>query len=183
MSSDIDLLGRAPVWRDYLTLLAREDLSFDHPPPLRGPGERASAMRRAIDLLWSAFACQNISWIGFYEKTPGEDAMTLACREPKPACSPIGLHGMCGRGWQEKRPIIIADVATLGANYIACDPLDRSELVIPCIDDDGECWGVLDADSYETGAFDEHDAQGMTKLLIALGLTHKAMLIERPMRL
>lgn len=182
-ASSIDLLGRAPVWRDYVTLLAREDLSFDHPPAVLGPGERAPAMRRCIDLLWRTFACQGLSWIGFYEKSAHADEMTLTCREPKPACSPIGLHGMCGRGWREKRPIIIPDVATLGPNYIACDPLDRSELVVPCIDEEGSCWGVLDADSYDHGAFDEHDAQGMTKLLVALGLTHRAMLIERPIRL
>lgn len=166
----VDLLRRAPVWRDYPALLARHQLSPDRPLPLPASG-RLEAQRRAIDLLWGGLGSTGISWIGFYDKVIGTDEMVLTCREPKPACSPIGLHGMCGRGWRERRPFIVADVRTLGEGYIACDPKDQSELVIPLLEADGSCSGVLDADSYDLASFDEHDAQGMTKLLVALGLT------------
>jgi len=136
---------------------------------LRGV-EREAAMRRCIGLLWGAFAAQHLSWIGFYAKVAGQDEMVLVCREPKPACSPIGLHGMCGRGWREGRPIVIRDVRTLGENYIACDPKDQSELVLPVLDSDGTCWGVLDVDSYSVNAFDEHDVRGMGAIMAALGI-------------
>ena len=36
--------------------------------------------------------------------------------------------------------LIVDDVATLGAGYVACDPRDLSEIVVPCFDDDGRAW-------------------------------------------
>lgn len=154
---------------------------------LRGVAQDV-AMQRVVHILWDAFGLDTlltpgaVSWVGFYRKEPG-DEMTLICREPKPACSPIGLHGMCGRGWLERRPIVIPDVRTLGPNYIACDPKDQSELVIPVIQADGSCWGVLDLDSYDLGAFTEHDARGMTAVLESAGLSAPREEHLRPMTL
>lgn len=176
----VDVLQRAIVWRDYPALLDRHMLSPDRPA---AAGPRGQRMRRVIDLLWGAFSSTGISWIGFYEKAAASDEMLLLVREPKPACSPIGLHGMCGRCWKERRPIVVADVRTLGANYVACDPRDQSEIVIPCLDERGDCWGVLDADSFDRGAFDEHDAQGMTRVLVSLGLTSPGLMSSPALRL
>lgn len=141
------------------------------------PGvDRPALMQRAVDAFWAALGnetpgARGVSWIGFYLKTEGRDEMLLGPRRDKPACSPIGLHGMCGRCWQERRPILIHDVRTLGANYIACDPKDQSELVIPCFEPDGTCWGVLDADSYDVGAFGPEDVEALTKAIEKLGLS------------
>ena len=66
---------------------------------------------------------------------------------------------------------VVDDVRTLGAQYVACDPRDQSELVVPLQTDTGECFGVLDADSFALGAFDEHDASSMHTLLRLYGLT------------
>jgi len=148
--------------RDYSPLLSS----------LRPHAEREAAMQRAVDAMWDLLGARGVSWIGFFLKVPGQDEMGLGPRRDKPACSPIGLHGMCGRGWQERRPIIIDDVATLGANYIACDPRDRSELVIPLFEKDGTCWGVLDADSYETASFDESDVEALREAVERAGLSH-----------
>lgn len=143
---------------------------------------RDAAMRRVCDILWDAFGDpgphtpgRGISWVGFYLHGPAPTEMTLAVRRNKPACSPIGLHGMCGRCWQERKAIIVDDVATLGAGYIACDPKDRSELVLPCLDASGACWGVLDIDSWDLRAFDESDAGGCWSLLRIAGLTRGEM--------
>ncbi|HYE62237.1 MAG TPA: GAF domain-containing protein [Phycisphaerales bacterium] len=134
------------------------------------PGQ---AMAKAVELLWGEFGSARgpISWVGFYLKVDDKDEMVLVCREPKPACSPIGLHGMCGRSYLTRKSILVADVRTLGGNYIACDPKDQSELVIPLVDEHGRCEGVLDVDSYDVGAFDERDVEGMTQVLVELGLT------------
>jgi putative methionine-R-sulfoxide reductase with GAF domain len=159
----------AIVRRDYAPLLAR--LAAHGPRPvLTDAVAREAAMSKLITELWEAFKDQHLSWIGFYAKVDGADEMVLVCREPKPACSPIGLHGMCGRGWQERRSIVIQDVRTLGENYIACDPKDQSEVVVPVLNADGSCWGVLDADSYAVAGFDEADAAALGALIEGLGI-------------
>lgn len=159
--------------RDYSNLLRS-------PTPARG--DRASAMHDFLNRAWSAFGDENpsadrktISWIGFYERDPHppEDAaqMILIDRRPKPACSPIGLHGLCGQGMLDAAAYVVDDVKTLGANYVACDPKDQSELVVPVFNEKGESFGVLDIDSFAIGAFDENDAACMHQLLRNFGLT------------
>lgn len=129
-------------------------------------------MQWAVDALWDAFREDGLSWIGFYSKPAGSDEMILLARRDKPACSPLGLNGMCGRCWKERRALVVDDVRAVPASeYVACDPRDLSEVVVPLFDADGACWGVLDADSHETGAFDDHDAGQLTALVERLGLT------------
>ncbi len=133
--------------------------------------DRGARMQAAVDAFWEFLGPTGVSWIGFYLKTPGKDEMVLGPRRDKPACSPIGLHGACGRCWREGRALIVRDVASLGANYIACDPRDQSEVVVPLFEADGTCWGVLDADSYDVGAFGESDAHGLTAAAELIGLS------------
>lgn len=141
---------------------------------LRADRERMDAF---VGLWWDAFGTTGTSWVGFYVDHPGEPddrRMTLAARRPKPACSPIGIHGACGQALQAAKCLVVRDVAELGAGYIACDPRDRSELVVPCLRADGTAWGVLDVDSHEVGAFDAQDAEGCGLLLVAAGLSASA---------
>src|SRR5262245_23670869 len=86
-----------------------------------GVSDRAAAMKLACDLSWDHFGLGNparpaYSWIGFYDKPTTEPEMILVARRDKPACSPIALHGMCGRCWKDRRPLLIPDIATLGPN-------------------------------------------------------------------
>lgn len=180
-------MAKRVVNRVYAPILAKA----------RSSGGRDARMKRAIDLLWDQFSKPMhppedggdahdhpaISWIGFYTKVEGADEMVLGYCRNKPACSPIGLHGVCGRCFKEKRSVLVDDVATLGPNYIACDPLDKSELCVPLLADDGSCWAVLDADSYQAKAFEERDVQGMTMLLQRLGLTLKDQSTTEVLRL
>lgn len=153
--------------RDYAPLLRRAEQAA-----VAGEARtRDERMTLCCDLLWDAFQGQGLSWIGFYGKTAGADEMVLLARRDKPACSPIGLFGCCGRGWKERAPILVDDVRTLGEGYIACDPRDQSELVLPMFENDGTCWGVLDADSFDTRAFGPLDVAGMAALCETLGLT------------
>ncbi len=137
-------------------------------------GDREHRMRLVVDALWTLLHDKGCSWIGFYLKTDGEE-LVLGPRRDKPACSPIGLHGACGRCWLLRRPLLVTDVAKLGAGYIACDPRDRSEAVIPCIDEHSVCWGVLDADSFDLAAFDQSDVSGMVAVLRKAGLFHGSL--------
>lgn len=145
-------------------------------------GSRADRMRTMADALWDALAPRGVSWIGFYEIADADneqgveagEAMLLAPHRDKPACSPIGMHGACGQAFTEKTTLVVTDVAHLGEGYVACDPRDLSELVIPCLDENGDAWGVLDADSFERGCFDERDAETLRRVLIESGLSSEA---------
>ncbi len=136
-------------------------------------------MRTIADALWEALSPRGVSWIGFYEiagksndhAVEPDSAMLLGPHRDKPACSPIGMHGACGQSFTERTTLIVTDVAHLGEGYVACDPRDLAELVIPCFDENGNAWGVLDADSFERGCFDERDAGQIKAILLTAGLS------------
>ena len=161
---------------------------------LEREADRETRMRVVVDRLWEAFGRGEpgenevdgldrrgdgaVSWVGFYTPVPGKDEMVLGPRRDKPACSPIGLHGACGRALLTRRTLVIPDVSRLGDGYIACDPRDRSELVVPCLEKTGACWGVLDLDSHDTAAFFERDAYALMLVLRAAGLSHSDAEVE-----
>ncbi len=129
---------------------------------------REIRMQAVVDVLWQAFADQGYSWVGFYLDQPNEPddrRMILGPCRDKPACSPIGLHGACGQALLSRETLIVRDVADLGENYIACDPRDKSEIIIPLVDSAGTCWGVLDIDSHEIASFDAADENGLRNFL------------------
>jgi putative methionine-R-sulfoxide reductase with GAF domain len=133
-------------------------------------GDRQQRMQALVDALWDSLSTCGVSWVGFYLHE-GQEELVLGPSRNKPACSPIGLHGACGRAFREGRPLVVRDVADLGESYVACDPRDRSELVIPLFEPDGTCWGVLDLDSLDVGAFDQADVDGLLALLHSSALT------------
>ncbi len=147
---------------------------------------REARMQLVADLLWERFgevgdgrsgegSDRGVSWVGFYlpvHNDTGEPVeLILGPRRDRPACSPIGLHGACGRTFLSRTILVITDVANLGDNYVACDPRDRAELVIPCLDEAGDCFAVLDFDSFQPHAFNERDAAAAFYLLVAAELT------------
>ena len=135
---------------------------------------RQDRMEAFVQLWWDTCAPLGTSWAGFYVDVAGEPddrRLALAARRPKPACSPIGMHGACGQGLRGARSLVVHDVADLGAGYVACDPRDRSELVVPCLAADGSAWGVFDVDSHAVGAFGVPDALACERLLAVAGLS------------
>ncbi|MBI2923499.1 MAG: GAF domain-containing protein [Planctomycetes bacterium] len=121
-------------------------------------------MRVFADELWREFGKDRpVSWVGFYFLGP--DEMTLGPRRDKPACSPIGLHGACGTAARSGKTLIVRDVKELGENYIACDPRDRSEIVVPVRDGAGHVVAVLDADSHDVGAFSQADEYALERIV------------------
>jgi putative methionine-R-sulfoxide reductase with GAF domain len=132
-------------------------------------------LRRFTDIAWDHVARTGVSWLGFYLLAPDAASLILGPCRDKPACSPLDLRGehvgVCARCWREKRALIVRDVAALGPDYVACDPRDRSEVVVPLLDAAGACSGVLDLDSHDTGSFTERDAAGLHMALLAAGLT------------
>ncbi len=125
-------------------------------------------MQCVVDTLWAGLAEHGVSWVGFY--LIDNDQMILGPRRDKPACSPIGMHGACGQCFSSAVPLVVRDVAELGAGYIACDPRDLSEIVVPVFDRGADPIGVLDLDSFDRGSFDDSDVVGLTDILYAAGL-------------
>lgn len=138
--------------------------------PLAAIADPDERMRAATDLLWEGLRDCGVHWLGFYKLTESSDAMVLVACRPKPACSPIGLHGVCGRGVLEGRPQVVEDCHALGDAHIVCDPANRSEVVVPLLGTDGSCRAVLDLDSKDLASFDDKDAEGLDGVLRAAGL-------------
>ena len=64
-----------------------------------------------------------------------------------------------------------ADDDTLGEDYVACDPRDRAEIVIPLGPDVGTADRVLDLDSFDLDGFSDVDDRRLRTLLRLAGFT------------
>ena len=160
---------------DEATYLALRRRAFELTIRFADPADRLGPL---CDALWAAMAPRGLSWIGFYLENPEDPTeLLLAARRDKPACSPIGMHGVCGQGFLEESIRVVEDVALLGAGYIACDPRDRSEIVLP-IYRNGIRWGVLDADSHEQACFGATDVEGLAGVLRAAGLLERDLSVR-----
>jgi putative methionine-R-sulfoxide reductase with GAF domain len=131
-------------------------------------------MRAVVDALWTHLHAVGVSWVGFYLPDPADpEALVLGPSRNTPACSPIGLHGVCGQAFTGRQVMVIRDVRDLGEAYIACDPRDRSEVVLPLLrtTSGGQvCIAVLDVDSHEVGRFGPADVEGLRAVLEAAGI-------------
>lgn len=137
---------------------------------------RHAALQIFVNVLWKNLADTEVSWIGIYgigsTNVAKSTQLELLAREDKPACSPIALHGVCGKSFTSKKIQIVEDVYSLGENHIVCDPRNLSEIVIPLLDENDDCWGVLDLDSRVKSSFSTRDAFWLLQILKKAELTH-----------
>jgi putative methionine-R-sulfoxide reductase with GAF domain/alkylhydroperoxidase family enzyme len=131
-------------------------------------GERdpvANAANMAA-LIWHGLS--DLNWAGFYFRRGSE--LVLGPFQGKPACLRIKVgEGVCGTAAAQGAAVVVPDVHEF-PGHIACDPVSRSELVVPLIDE-GAVLGVLDLDSPLLGRFDEADRAGC-EALAALFVAH-----------
>ena len=100
----------------------------------------------------------DLNWAGCYFLRGQE--LVLGPFQGRPACVRIGLgRGVCGTAAQRRASVLVPDVHEF-PGHIACDPVSRSELVVPLIRG-GELLGVFDLDSPLPGRFNEEDRAGM----------------------
>lgn len=105
----------------------------------------------------------NLNWVGFYiQRRP--QMLVLGPFQGKPACNPIAFgDGVCGAVAATRATRRVEDVLA-HANHIVCDPVSRSELVVPIVAGE-DVWGVLDIDSPLPGRFDDDDQAGIEQLV------------------
>lgn len=110
----------------------------------------------------------NFFWVGFY-LIEGEQLVLGPFQGPV-ACTRIQYgRGVCGTSWKENKTIIVPNVDEF-PGHIACSSLSKSEIVIP-IYKNKTIIGILDVDSDELNAFDDIDAQYLTKIVSLLSET------------
>jgi L-methionine (R)-S-oxide reductase len=103
-----------------------------------------------------------LNWAGFYF-TQGEE-LVLGPFQGQPACVRIPWgQGVCGTAAARGDTVLVPDVHDF-PGHIACDPVSRSELVVPLIED-GRVTGVLDLDSPRLARFDDADRAGCERLV------------------
>jgi len=112
----------------------------------------------------------DLNWAGFYFRQDGE--LVLGPFQGKPACVRIPHgKGVCGKAAARAATVLVPDVHQF-PGHIACDPVSRSELVVPLIED-GAVTGVLDLDSPLVGRFDEIDQAGCEQLVAVFVEHHR----------
>jgi L-methionine (R)-S-oxide reductase len=133
---------------------------------LAGEADRIANAANMAALIYHGLP--DLNWAGFYFRRGAE--LVLGPFQGKPACVRILIgRGVCGSAAARGATVVVADVHDF-PGHIACDPVSRSELVVPLIEA-GEVSGVLDLDSPLPARFDEGDQEGCERL-VALFVDH-----------
>ena len=104
----------------------------------------------------------NFYWVGFY--LVEKDRLVLGPFQGTPACVFLEIgNGVCGTCALEKKSILVPNVHAF-PGHIACDPNSKSEIAIPCFDNENVFRAVLDIDSDRLNAFDETDRKYLEAL-------------------
>lgn len=105
----------------------------------------------------------NFFWVGFY--LVKENTLVLGPFQGPVACTRIAKgKGVCGTSWERNEVIIVEDVDTF-PGHIACSSLSKSEIVIPLLNNNKECVGVLDVDSDTYATFDKIDEKYLKQII------------------
>lgn len=124
--------------------------------------DRLANAANFVGLLFNALA--DVNWLGIYVLR-GND-LVLGPFQGLPACVRIPQgRGVCGTAAEQRKTLRVADVHAFDG-HIACDPLSRSEIVVPLLIAT-ELVGVLDIDSPVVDRFSTADQRGIERLCAA----------------
>ena len=142
------------------------DLAKELAALLAGETDRIANAANTAALLY--YGLPDLNWAGFYFRRGQE--LVLGPFQGQPACVRIALgRGVCGTAASRGVTVLVPDVHDF-PGHIACDPVSRSELVVPLIEA-GKVSGVLDLDSPLVGRFGQADQTGCEQL-VALFVGH-----------
>ncbi|MCP4710063.1 MAG: GAF domain-containing protein [Planctomycetes bacterium] len=105
-------------------------------------------------------------WTGFYQLVDGK--LLVVCYQGPLACQDLQKErGACWAAVEQKKTIVVENVDEF-EGHIACDARSKSEVVVPCLDKEGNVFAVLDVDSNKLNSFDEVDAEELEKIVALL---------------
>ena len=106
-------------------------------------------------------------WVGFYRVTaPG--MLKIGPYQGGHGCLQIPFdRGVCGAAARLKQTQLVDDVEAF-PGHIACSSSTRSELVVPCLNRQGEVFAVLDIDSDQPAFFTKDHKVFCEELLAAV---------------
>lgn len=103
------------------------------------------------------------SWTGFYLYEKGE--LIIGPFQGPVACLRLPKDtGVCWKAYNSGESLIVGNVHEF-PGHIACDPASCSEIVLPCKNQDGKIYALLDIDSHEYNAFNYQDIPGLEQLI------------------
>ncbi len=106
-----------------------------------------------------------LNWAGCYFLRGNE--LVLGPFQGRPACVRIAMgRGVCGTAAARRASVLVPDVHAFDG-HIVCDPLSRSELVVPLLKGD-TLIGVFDMDSPLPGRFEAADQAGIESAVALL---------------
>jgi GAF domain-containing protein len=130
---------------------------------IAGEADRVANLANMAALIYHGLP--EINWAGFY-LTRGEE-LVLGPFQGQPACVRIPWgRGVCGTAAARGEAVLVPDVHAF-PGHIACDPVSRSELVVPLVEE-GRVTGVLDLDSPRADRFGTDDRAGCEHLVAVL---------------
>jgi len=111
------------------------------------------------------YSFENFLWVGFYLKCKDNpEELVLGPFQGRVACTRISFgKGVCGKAAESKKTVIVENVGDF-PGHIVCDPLSRSEIVVPVITE-GNVIAVLDIDSGEYSGFDVTDKKYLEQMI------------------
>ncbi|HML10800.1 MAG TPA: GAF domain-containing protein [Stellaceae bacterium] len=144
-------MRKAELYRDLAAQLASL---------IEGESDRIANAANMAALVYHGLP--DLNWAGFYFTRGAE--LVLGPFQGQPACVRIPWgNGVCGAAASRAETVLVPDVHDF-PGHIACDPVSRSELVVPLVED-GRVTGVLDLDSPSLARFDAEDQAGCEHLV------------------
>ncbi|MBX7080390.1 MAG: GAF domain-containing protein [Nannocystaceae bacterium] len=138
---------------------------------LEGEDDWVAAMATVACELHHGFAYHH--WTGFY-RVIAPELLAVGPYQGGHGCLRIPFaRGVCGAAARSRRSQRVDDVEAF-AGHIACSSTTRSELVVPVLDERGECIAVLDLDSDLPAAFGAVDQAAIESLCAMLGARYGA---------